>query len=70
LATFISKNMSVASIKPDIWMILLAEWMGFPNNKDGVMATARDFQIECRENIQTIDTALWNWAKRQPILAR
>ena len=70
MATFISKNISAASIKPDIWMIRLAEWMGFPSNKKGVMAAARDFQIECRENIQTIDTALWNRAKRQPILAR
>ena len=68
LASYIAKNIGVASIKPDIWMLRLAKWLEYSENEAGVWDMARDFQVETGENIQAIDTVLWNWAKEQPEL--
>ena len=70
LASYIAKNIGVASIKPDIWIVHLAKWLGHAPNEGGVWDMARAFQVETGENIQTIDTILWNWAKEQQELTQ
>lgn len=63
LASYIAKNIGVSSIKPDIWMLRLAEHLGHEYNVSGVWDMARAMRSINGETINVIDTVLWNWAR-------
>ena len=70
LASYICKNIGIASIKPDIWMLSLAQWLGFSRDVSGVWDMAREFVVLSGETVNVIDTVLWNWARDRQDVAK
>lgn len=65
LASYVVKDLGIGSIKDDIWMRRLAEWLGYSPDSVGVRQMALDIQVLSNEKINVIDTVLWNWTRTQ-----
>lgn len=55
----LARNLGLDVVKPDIWMIRLAERIGFPSTADGVKNMAEDFHSATGVKIGKIDLVLW-----------